>query len=157
MLPAAYAIRQPSMDDSTRHITPEATSLTHIARNKCYEISYDGTKNRIYFSILGFWKSKASIPDFLNDWEKALQLVTPGFTVLIDMRTMITHPQQLNGLHEQSMKMIRDAGVSQIANVMPTDRIASLQINEITDRVELPVHVFETCKAADEWLDQQKI
>ena len=142
------------MQDNIPNIASETNNLKHIARNKCYEISYSEVKNRLYFTVLGFWKNKESVPELLHDWEKALRLVTPGFTVLIDMRTMITHPQELNGLHEKFMQMVRDAGVSRVVNVTPNDKIASLQVGEIALRSNLEIQTFDTFEAADKWLDQ---
>lgn len=142
------------MQDNIPHITPKVKNLKHIARNKCYEISYSEIKNRLYFIVLGFWKNKESVPELLHDWEKALRLVTPGFTVLIDMRTMITHPQELNVLHEKFMQMVRDAGVSRVVNVTPNDKIASLQVGEIAVRSNLEIQTFDTFEAADKWLDK---
>ncbi|WP_299706251.1 hypothetical protein [uncultured Pontibacter sp.] len=142
------------MQENIPNIASEANNLKHIARNKCYEISYSKTKNRLYFNVLGFWKNKESVPDLLHDWEKALSLVSPGFTVLVDMRTMITHPQELNGLHEEFMQMAQDAHVSRVVNVMPDDKIASLQVGEIVLRSNMQIQTFDTFEAADKWLDQ---
>ncbi|WP_299989902.1 hypothetical protein [uncultured Pontibacter sp.] len=143
------------MDSKTHHTDP--TTRQYVARNRCYEIAYDGIRNRIYYSILGFWKNTDSIPDFLSDWDKALQLVSEGFTLLIDMRTMITHPQQLNSLHEESRRKMKAIGVSKIANVMPVDKIANLQVSDLATRSHLPLHTFETCEAAEQWLNESVV
>jgi hypothetical protein len=142
------------MQDYIPNIASEANNLKHIARNKCYEISYSEAKNRLYFIVLGFWKNKESVPDLLHDLEKALRLASPGFTMLIDMRTMITHPQELNGLHEKFMQLVRDASVNRVVYAMPTDRIASLQVGEMALRSNLQIQTFDTFEAADKWLDQ---
>ncbi|SIT89331.1 hypothetical protein [Pontibacter indicus] len=145
------------MDSKAPHNDPSAAARQHVARNSCYEISYDSVRNRLYFNILGYWKNNDSVPEYLKDWDKALQLVSPGFTLLIDMRTMITHPQQLNTLHEQSQRKMRAAGLGSIANVMPTDRIASLQVADIIKRVDVPVQDFVTCEEAQHWLDKTMV
>ncbi|GGG10329.1 hypothetical protein [Pontibacter amylolyticus] len=142
------------MDSKTLHTDPSIPPQQHVVRNTCYEIGYDGIRNRLYFSILGFWKNTDIVPDFLKDWDRALQLVSPGFTLLIDMRTMITHPQQLTDLHEESQRKMRAAGLSRIANVMPLDKIASLQVADSIKKIELPSQHFETCEAAQQWLDK---
>lgn len=145
------------MKDSTHHIVTGKANITHIAQNKCYQLAYDESKNRVYYSILGFWKSAENIPDFLNDWDKVLQRVSPGFTLLVDLRTMITHPQQLNSLHEESQRKVKATGVSKVANVMPTDKIANLQIAAISSRTDLPIRNFETEMEAEQWLDQTSL
>lgn len=142
------------MDSNARHIAPAAANRQHIANNTCYALSFELTKNRIYYSILGYWKNQEGIPDFLADWDKILQLVDSGFDLLVDMRTMLTHPQELNSLHEEAFQKVRIGRVSRIANVMPLDRIASLQVTEIIKKVNLPSQNFETCEAAEQWLDE---
>ncbi|PKV67209.1 hypothetical protein [Pontibacter ramchanderi] len=142
------------MNSKMPHIDSSLSAQHYVARNSCYEISFDATRNSIHYKILGFWKNEDSIPHFLKDWDKALQLVSPGFTLLIDMRTMITHPQQLNKLHEESQQKMKEAGLNRIANVMPVDRIAGLQVAESIRKIELPSHHFDTCEAAQEWLDK---
>lgn len=145
------------MKDNTHHIAIGKANITHIARNRCYVLAYDESENRVYYSVLGFWKSTGSIPDFLDDWNKTLAVASSGFTLLVDMRTMITHPQQLNSLHEESQHKVKAAGVSKVANVMPTDKIANLQVAAISSRTDLPIRNFETPLEAEQWLDQANI
>ncbi len=142
------------MDSNTQHIAPTASNRQYIARNNCYSLSVDKTKNRVYYSILGFWKNKESIPGFLADWDKVLQLATPGFGLVVDMRTMITHPQQLNVLHQEALKKVITAGAGKVANVMPHDKIASLQAAEIIARVGLTSQNFDSCEEGEQWLDE---
>lgn len=142
------------MNSKKTNTDPYTTARQQVARNSCYEIDYDGIRNRLNFSILGYWKNQDSVPDYLTDWDKALQLVSSGFTLLVDMRTMITHPQELNSLHEESQRKMKVAGLNRIAYVMPTDKIASLQVADIIKRAEVPVHHFKTFEAAQRWLDK---
>ncbi len=126
---------------------------TQVASNDCYKLVYDYFKNRIYFTVMGYWKNKECIPDFIADWNKAILLVKTDFTILTDMRTMITHPQELNSIHEQAHTLVVEAGVKKVAHVMPTDKIAYLQALSILEKTTLPVKGFTDPEAADQWLD----
>lgn len=128
--------------------------VIQIANNTCYELLYDGVKNRVCLTIKGFWKNQQSVPNFLDDIRQALTLVKRGFTVLTDLRTMITHPQELNAIHQQAHTMVMEAGVLQVAHVVPEDRIAKLQTSSIQDFTGLPVHNFTSLEEAEEWLNQ---
>ncbi|WP_018476378.1 hypothetical protein [Pontibacter roseus] len=141
------------MEDATNYTASEST-YTSIAKNLCYELSYSGLKNRVCFIIHGFWKSRENVPDLLNDWDKAIRFTRPGFTVITDMRTMITHPQSLNTLHEEAQIKVKQAGVLQVANIMPTDNIAKLQIGSLADKTLIPSRNFATVEEAEQWLDQ---
>lgn len=126
-----------------------------VAQNQCYELLYDSIKNRIYFIIKGFWKNKEAVPHYLNDMQKALKLVRPGFSLLSDLRTMITHPQRLCNLHIEAQTMLREAGLGRVASVEPVDRIATLQLKEIMSKSQLPLRRFTSCKEAEVWLSKQ--
>ena len=141
------------MYSTSIHNSPENSS-EHVARNSCYELVVDKAKNRIYFNILGFWKNKDTVPSFLEDWKKAVALTQSGFTILTDMRSMITHPQELHELHLKAQQYVIDAGVKHVANVLPTDKIANLQANSIASTNKLPFHNFNTCEEAEAWLNQ---
>ena len=133
--------------------TPES-SHEQIAQNTCYNLVIDKAKNRIYFTINGYWKSKTAVPNLLSDWKKAVALTQPNFTILTDMRTMITHPQELNELHLAAQQIAAESGVKQVANVLPTDKIANLQATSYTANTKLPYHNFNTIEEAESWLNQ---
>ena len=140
------------MNNTDQHINPKE-QLVQVALNDCYMMCYDKAKNRICFTIYGFWKNKECVSDFITDWQKALSISKPGFTCITDMRTMITHPQELSSLHIQAYKLLTDAGVKKVAHVMPTDKIAYLQVHSIYEKSSLPAKAFTNYEQADEWLD----
>lgn len=149
---ACLRISSNAMQHTTDTTAFDASDI-QIALNACYELFYSKVKNRIYSRIFGFWKNHECVPDFLNDWDKALLHVQPSFTVLVDMRTMITHPQSMKNLHAEAQLKVKAAGVLQVANVMPLDKIASLQIGTIADISKLPSSNFDTIQEAELWLD----
>ncbi|MBC5774559.1 hypothetical protein H8S95_10850 [Pontibacter sp. KCTC 32443] len=129
-------------------------SQEHIAQNTCYALVVDKAKNRIYFTIHGYWKNKEAVPAFLDDWKRSVALTQSGFTILTDMSTMITHPQELAELHLIAQKMVIDAGVRNVANVLPSDKIANLQANSFTTNSSLPYRNFSSIEEAETWLNQ---
>lgn len=140
------------MEHISQHTNPKEYKV-QIAKNSCYDMHFDGVKNRIYFTINGFWKSRDGLSEFLSDWKKAISLIHPGFTILTDMRTMITHPQDLSSLHQEAQSMVLEAGVKNVAHVMPHDKIAYLQVQSIYEKNSFPNKNFLTIEEADQWLD----
>lgn len=126
-----------------------------VAQNQYYELLYDSMKNRIYFIIKGFWKNKEAVPHYIKDMQKALKLAQPGFSLLSDLRTMITHPQRLCTLHIEAQTLLREAGLVKVASVEPVDRIATLQLKEIMTKSQLPLRCFRTCQEAEAWLSAE--
>lgn len=114
---------------------------------------YDEVKNRVYFTVHGFWKNIECIPDFIPDWKKILTLVKPGFTILTNLSTMITHPKEVSKVHEDAHKLLSEAGVKKVARIMPADKIAYLQVLSMHENVYLPSKSFNSEGEADQWLD----
>ncbi len=138
---------------STTQDTAPEQAHTEIANNTCYQLLYDKSKNRVYFTIHGFWKNKSAVPELLSDWGKAISHTSPGFTVLTDLHSMITHPQELNELHFKSQQLLDEAGVQKVAIVAPNDKIASLQLLEVLSKIAFQHRNFSTTSEAEDWLD----
>ena len=144
------------MENNVENTAFDAPNI-QVAKNIYYELLYNETKNRIYFKICGFWKNKGVVPELLDDWDKALTYVQPKFTVITDMSTMITHPQELKNLHAEAQHKVRAAGVLQVANILPDDKIARLQIAAIADTTQLPSRNFDSLEEAEQWLDSDTV
>lgn len=125
-----------------------------VAENACYDLLYDLPKNRIYFTIRGFWKNKEAVPNFLEDWRKIISLTMPGFTVLADLSAMLTQPQDLNKLHLEAQQLMVQAGVLQMAQIMPHDKIATLQVDQVYSKSEIPVCKFTSVQDAEAELNK---
>jgi hypothetical protein len=124
-----------------------------IAQNKCYEVLFDSEHNRVYLTIKGYWKNKEAVPHFVEDIQKVLKLTQPGFSLLSDLRTMITHPQGLKNLHLEVQALLTDAGLAKAACVEPTDRIAHLQVEDLNNKSRLHTRNFYSYTEAEAWLN----
>ncbi|MFT2008264.1 hypothetical protein ACMA1I_06280 [Pontibacter sp. 13R65] len=109
-----------------------------IARNQFYEFSYEPDKNRIHFRMLGYWKSPEVVPEYLKDWGKTLEMAKPGFTLIADVRDMITHPVTVKQLHEKAIESCVDAGITYVAEISPLDKIAVLQTGGMAKEKQVP-------------------
>ncbi|GAB3194968.1 hypothetical protein GCM10027293_04390 [Pontibacter aydingkolensis] len=139
------------MSQTNQHTTLKP--ITVVAKTDCYELLFNAETNRIYFTILGFWKNGDVVPDLLSDLNKALAITQKGFTLLADLSAMVTHPQQLNSLHIQLQKNISDAGLSCGAYVEPTDKIANFQIEQTIKTSQINLKRFGSLHEAEEWLN----
>jgi hypothetical protein len=137
-----------------RDIAQESPKLL-IAHNQYYELFYAPHKNRLYLSIFGFWKNADLVPDYVADLTKAQALLQPAFTLLLDLRTMITHPPAIMGLHVEILELLQIAGLKKCACVDPSDRIATLQIEDTLVQSHLPSERFSTYLEAEAWLEQE--
>lgn len=140
------------MDSASKNTNSDKYTIA-IAQNKCYEVLFNREHNRVYLTIKGYWKNKEAVPHFVEDIQKALKLTQPGFSLLSDLRTMITHPQGLKSLHLEAQALLTEAGLAKAACVEPTDHIAHLQVEDLSNKSRLHARNFITYTEAEEWLD----
>lgn len=127
--------------------------ITEIAATPFYSITADTDKNRIYFSIVGSWKSPSDVPNYMDDWKKAVKQVRRGFTVLTDMTQAKVALPEIRKLHEDAQKMVMSAGLSKVAEVYPDDAVLKMQIDRISQASSMTKQAFSDRKAAELWLD----
>ncbi|AKD02831.1 hypothetical protein POKO110462_00955 [Pontibacter korlensis] len=139
---------------STEKDTTQEQTGTLVAQNQCYKILYAPHQNRLYLSIHGFWKNKNAVPEYLPDLKRALLLVKPDFTLLLDTRTMITHPQAVMSLHVEAQTLLREAGMKKAACVDPADRIATLQLEDTFSQSRFSSRHFTSYAEAEAWLNE---
>lgn len=123
-----------------------------IAENPYYILSAAPDKNRAYLKIIGFWRNLEVVSSYLDDWKKTLASVKPGFTLLTDATEMKTHPQELRKLHEDAQKLVFDAGLSKVAEVVKND-ITEYQLDSIAETTAFPKKTFKSLEDAEKWLD----
>ena len=86
-----------------------------IAKNDYYEFYVDKVKNRFYSKLKGFWQSPSEVPNYLDDQKKALEQLSPGFTLLVDNRDVKPPKQECMELHVKALGISNEAGVGKIA------------------------------------------
>jgi hypothetical protein len=127
-------------------------TLIDINKTKQYAISVLPAKNRAYLRIIGFWRGPEIVPDYLNDWTKAISLLNRGFTLLTDASEMKTHPTSVRPLHEQAQAILIKAGVRKVAEVLKDD-VAEMQLDSVAKTTQFPKKNFRTRIEAEVWLD----
>lgn len=123
-----------------------------IADNRSYTLNVVLHKNRIYLKIKGYWRSTETVPNYVSDWRKALLLVRKQFTVLTDASEMKTHPKPVRDLHEEVQKMINNADVKKVAEVV-NDDITEMQLKAMARSTRFVRQKFQNIDEAEKWLD----
>ena len=123
-----------------------------IADNEYYKLEVKPSKNRVYIAIYGFWPNISIVPNYLNDWEKSLTLVSSGFTILADVREMKIHPKEVTELHSKTIEMTTAKGYSKTAEVI-NEGIAKMQIDRIYKENVVRKNLFNTVESAEEFLN----
>lgn len=122
-----------------------------VASNNFYSIKVDKNKNIIYFSIIGSWGKRSDVENYLEDWNKAIKLVKPGFKILSDLTKM--GPTLLTDLHLEAQKMLIEKGLDKVAEVYDGQVFAKMQIDKVSETSGMKKAVFDDMKKAEEWLE----
>ncbi|MHA1315803.1 MAG: hypothetical protein ACTSRB_18000 [Candidatus Helarchaeota archaeon] len=96
--------------------------------NQYYSLEADPSKNRIYFSIIGYTPSVDAIPNFEEDWKKTVDEVKPGFTILGDLMNMKPHPPDVEALNTKVQAWLMTKGCRKVAQLAPIE--ARMQVNK---------------------------
>ncbi len=123
-----------------------------IAKNEQYELLIDIVTNRAFLTIKGFWRNEADIPGYLEDWDQALGMLKPGFTLLTDATEMSIHPGAVRDIHHKAQQKIISAGVKKVAEIQ-SESVAQMQLNGLSSESGMPKKNFTDRKDALLWLE----
>jgi hypothetical protein len=124
-----------------------------IAKNANYAIVIDETKNRVYLTISGFWRNAQAVENYIPDWQKTVKLLKPGFTLLTDLSTMVTHPTEVTHIHRQAQELITEKGLRFTAEIKPKDPVTAFQLAKVAQKSQMPVKQFASFADAEAYLD----
>jgi hypothetical protein len=125
-----------------------------IAQNDYYVIAVDATKNRLYLTLIGYWKSRAEVPKYIEDLKKATRELSKGYTILTDVTKMKAPPQDVVSLHMEAQKVVLAAGLSKTAELVGRDAIAKLAVDRFSRESGMYKGTFDNWREADDWLDK---
>lgn len=129
-----------------------------IAKNDYYEFYVDQTKNRFYTKLKGFWQKASDVPNYLNDQKKALELLSPGFTLLVDNKDVKPASQECMELHIKALGISNEAGLGKTA-LIEAQAIVKIAGGRVmrAGGVEETSRQFNDIKEAEDWLDGKDV
>ncbi len=141
------------MSNTTAENPSNSNDIEVIATTDYYIISYSYSKNRFYLTIRNYWKSIDLVPNYITDWKKAILLAVPNFTLLADARDAQTHPPSVMSLHNEAQQIIVDAGLMQVAEVLPESDFLKFQSELLSESSRMPCSKFDDIELAEKWLE----
>lgn len=124
-----------------------------IAFRSEYQLTVDPARNRIFYKHYAEPEHAAHLPDYLSDWERALDAVAPGFTILTDVTNLPTTSEALMALLVQSQQLCVSRGVRQVAEVHSPDADTYNASRLAREQTSMPVRTFSDLWEADKYLD----
>jgi hypothetical protein len=127
-----------------------------IAQNDYYVIGVDPAKNRAYLTLIGYWKSRADVPKYIDDWKKAIRELSKGFTVLTDVTRFKAPSPDVVELHTEAQKVLISGGLSKVAELVGSDAITKIAVDRFSRKSGMYKGTFDNWREADEWLDKKE-
>ncbi len=88
-----------------------------IAFRPEYQITAEMSRNRIFYKHFAELAQAQALPEYLNEWQQALDTMRPGFTILSDMTELAEVSGPLAKLFEQAQALLDGRGLRMIATV----------------------------------------
>jgi hypothetical protein len=126
-----------------------------IVTNQYYELAADSQKNRLYYTIKGFWPNAAAVPNNYDDFIRTLMRLTSGFDCVADVHDMKTPPEDVAQLHMSTQKLCVEKGISRTAEVFDQAMI-NLVMERYSRESKLNIKAFGSVLEAEVWLDSLK-
>ncbi len=128
-----------------------------VAENEHYILAVDPVRNRVYLTLIGFWKSRAVAPRYLEDLRRATRDVTRGYTILTDLTKMKAPPADVTAMHTEAQQLLVAAGLSKTAEILGEDIIARMSVDRISRVSGMYKGTFDNWREAESWLDKVEV
>ena len=119
-----------------------------------YLIRFNSEKNRLYYQPYELMSMARALPHYLADWQRVLQHVRPGFTILTDTRLMLGPNLLLTETYAAAQRLLVAARVRLVAEVHPAGSATNQTSRAVSQQTALPVHIFTTAHEAEAFLDR---
>lgn len=130
--------------------------IKHIAKTDFYSIEVDTIKNRMYLTIVGFWRNSTVVPNYLDDIKKASRSLSSGFTILTDVSQMKTPSTEVGSLHERAQRLLIEAGLKKTAEIIPDNKaIEKMVLQRLSTKSGMVRSTFYDKATAEAWLDEK--
>ena len=123
-----------------------------IADTDFYSFNVDRAKNRIYLVYKGFWKTPDQVPDHVKHHTEAVSKLSPGFTVLADVRQM--EGVVITDIIEECQRYAIKAGIRKAARVYAKPTFMQAQADQMHKKTGMKSRGFYSVEEAEAWLDE---
>lgn len=125
-----------------------------IAKRGQYSLGVDQMKNRIYYTMTGFWRNPEDFPEYFNDWNRAIAEMSPGFTILTDVREFKTPAPVIKPMFDKIQRILGESGLKKTAELFGKDVVAEMSLDSVAKRSGMQKANFNDLAQAEAWLDE---
>ena len=124
-----------------------------IVKTEFYELSYNDSKDWIYWTMKGYWSSMEIVADFEKDWETAISKVKTPFRIFADLTTLGAMPDDVKAANDQMQQKLLQKGCIKVA-VTIESAITQMSVNRVIKEsgMDKIVQYFDNLNIARKWL-----
>ncbi len=129
--------------------------MKEIAQNEYYELAYDEAKNRVYWTMKGFWRNMSVVPDFNKDWDTIQEMTKQGFTIFGNLSKLKTMPEEVSHAQDERQKKLLEGGCSKVS-CMVDSAVTKMTLNKALEGsgMDKILQYFDDKFDAESWLDK---
>jgi hypothetical protein len=124
-----------------------------IAKQELYTIEVNPKKNRMYITLRGTWICRDDVPDYLLHIRKAVEVLSPGFSVLADVSEMGEPTVFSMAIHKVAQRSVVNRGLKRTAEVFPPESSIEKALHRISASSSMVRRSFHSIEKAEKWLD----
>ncbi|UPL48285.1 hypothetical protein [Hymenobacter sublimis] len=125
-----------------------------VAYRPEYRIYLDLLHNHVVYERRAEQTLAQDIPYFLADWQRVLQQLRPGFTMLCDVSRTLGPNVRLLPLYVTLRELLKAAGLAAMAEVHPFSLTMQPLSRALGERLALPVFRFTDRAEAERFLQE---
>ncbi len=126
--------------------------LKKIVKSDMYEIALHNSKKYIVLSLIGVWDRKSKLDLYIDDIKYALQKVTQGFSVILDLTQYRGSASEFTHMHIEAQKLAIDTGLNKTAVVMPNNPMLKVTVDYIFEQTGISALYFNNIASAENWV-----
>lgn len=123
-----------------------------IVKSDLYEIALHDSKKYIVLSFIGVWDRKSKLDLYIEDIKYALQKVTQGFNVILDLTQYRGSTSEFTHMHIEAQKLAVNAGLNKTAVVMPNNPMLKVTVDYIFEQTGINALYFNNFASAENWV-----
>ncbi len=129
--------------------------MKEIAKNEYYELSYDETRNWVYWTMKGFWENMDVVPDFDKHWDETQRAAKSGFKIFADLSKLKAMPDDVKKAQEERQQRLMQSGCIKVSCIMES-AVTKISLNKVIQEsgMQEMLQYFDNATEAESWLSQ---
>jgi hypothetical protein len=123
-----------------------------ITKSNNYELSVNTLKNYLVIALLGVWDKSAQLDYYIEDIKYAIERVSSGFNLLIDLTQYRGSTSDRTNLHLEAQKEAIKAGINKTAVLMQDNPMLKITVDFLFQMSGIKPTYFNSYSSAENWL-----